>query len=163
MEKEVVENVTEKEPTKSLVEQVKDLKENSVSKEEYAKLEETNKELMAALIDGKQVSTNQPEAEKVDIFGLVKEMREMDNTSLDIDYCKKALEYRNAVIEQYGEENDPFCPTQARFTPTSEDKEKAQNVADVMQQCIEEANGNNAVFIALMQERTRDVRLPKKK
>lgn len=163
MEKEVVENVTEKEPTKSLVEQVKDLKENSVSKEEYAKLEETNKELMAALIDGKQVDTNQPEAEKVDIFGLVKEMREMDNTSLDIDYCKKALEYRNAVIEQYGDENDPFCPTQARFTPTSEDKEKAQNVADVMQQCIEEANGNNAVFIALMQERTRDVRLPKKK
>ena len=122
MENEVVENVTEKEPTKSLVEQVKDLKENSVSKEEYAKLEETNKELMAALIDGKQVDTTQPEAEKVDIFGLVKEMREMDNTSLDIDYCKKALEYRNAVIEQYGEENDPFCPTQARFTPTSEDK-----------------------------------------
>lgn len=162
MEKETIINETEKEEAKSLVEQVKELKENSVSKEEYAKLEQTNNELMKALIDGSQVDGIQEEQEKVDIYKLVSEMRQMDNTTLDIDYCKSALKYRNAVIEQYGEENDPFCPTQARFTPTAEDKEKAQNVADVMQQCIDESNGNNAVFIALFQERTRDIRLPKK-
>lgn len=161
-----MENINENEietPEQSLVEQVVELKKNSVSKDEYNKLAQQNKELMAALIEGGQVEGEPSEPEPIDISKLVTEMRQMDNTTLDIEYVQKALDYRNAVIEQFGEENDPFCPTQSRFTPSNEDKEKAQNVADVFQQCIEESKGNNAVFLALLQERTRDIKLPKKK
>lgn len=148
----------------SLVEQVLELKKNSVSKEEYQKLVEQNSELMAALINGDSAAANSEGTEEPEnISQIVSDLRKMDNNTPDIEYVEQALKFRNAVIDQYGEEYDPFCPNQAKYTPTVEDKEKAQHVAEVFQQCIDEAQGSNAVFLALLQERTRDsVKLKKK-
>ena len=130
-------------------------RKNSVPREEYEKLQKEKKELLEQIINGGEgIGGGQPTPPKeVDIPALREELYGEHSAKLsNLEYCKKTLELRKAVIEKEG--YDPFLPHGANIKPDSDDIEKANNVADVMEQCIEEANGNSEVFTALLQART---------
>lgn len=149
----------EKEPEPSNVElakALKELKENSVSKEDYEKLKRENKELVAQIINGDGAGngqTNSPE----DLDGDIKALREKlygpkCSELSNLEFCESTLKLREAIIKRDG--IDPFVPRGANIKPTDYDAQRAQAVADVMTECIKEANGDSGVFTALLQAKT---------
>ena len=151
MEKEILENdnvVENDEGENKYIEAIADLKKNSVSKEDYEKLENENAKLLKALIDGEQIVAETGKAENVDvdkrIEGLRKELYVDDSDLSDLEIASKTLELRKLIIDRDGEENDPFLPT--GITPTSYDIEKAQLVAQELQDAVDKAEGSDEVF-----------------
>lgn len=138
-----------------LTKALKAARENSVPKSEYQKLEETNRQLIAQIINGGDAGAGQQKTPKTkaDIQALRKELYGPKCSELsNLDYWDKTLKLREAVMEVDG--FDPFLPIGANIKPTEFDAEKAQNVADVVSQCIKEADGDSGVFTALLQART---------
>ena len=137
-----------------LAKALKEARENSVPKADYEKLEKENKELVAQIINGEgNVGNGQPTPEKVDIKALRDELYGPKGADLsNLDFWKKTLKLRNAVIEQEG--YDPFLPHGAKIKPNEQDVERAEAVAKTVEKCIEEANGNSEVFTALLQAET---------
>ena len=133
---------------------LKEARENSVPKAEYEKLQNENKELVAQIINGEGIVGNgQPTPEKVDIKALREDLYGPKGADLsNLDFWKKTLQLRNAVIEQEG--YDPFLPHGAKIKPNEQDVERAEAVAKTVEKCIEEANGNSEVFTALLQAET---------
>ena len=142
----------------ALAKALKETRENSVSKEEYNKLKEQNAKLISEVINGEGSADNgQHESTPTDLDADIKKLREELYGSKcselnNLDYWKKTLALRDAVIKKG--EPDPFLPVGVKISPTDDDAVKAQNVADVVQQCIDEADGNSEVFTALLQSRT---------
>ena len=138
------------------VQAIQDLKSNSVPKEKYEKLEAENKKMLKALIDGEQIELKNGDQATTDvnerISKLQKEMFVDDFQGTDLEYCSKALELRKAVMERDGEQADIFVQKGHNAVVTDEDRNKAARVAEVMQEAIDQAQGNNQVFIALLQK-----------
>ena len=132
---------------------LKELRENSVSKEDYAKLEEENKQLVAQIINGEGGGNGQPTPEQVDIKQLREELYGPKGADLsNLDFWKKTLQLRQAVIEQEG--YDPFLPHGAKIKPNEQDVERANAVAKTVQECIDKSEGSSEVFTALLQQET---------
>ena len=70
----------------------------------------------------------------------------------NLEFCETTLKLREAIIKRDG--IDPFLPRGANIKPTDYDTQRAQAVADVMAECIKEANGDSGVFTALLQAKT---------
>ena len=163
LEEEKVEQKTEKEKNEKkpeensnleLAKALKEARENSVSKQEYERLQQENKRLVSEIINGEgNVGNGQPTPEKVDIKALREELYGPKGADLsNLDFWKKTLQLRNAVIEQEG--YDPFLPHGAKIKPNEQDVERAEAVAKTVEKCIEDANGNSEVFTALLQAET---------
>ena len=137
-----------------LAKALKEARENSVPKADYEKLEKVNKDLVDQIINGEgNVGNGQPTPEKVDIKALREDLYGPKGADLsNLDFWKKTLQLRNAVIEQEG--YDPFLPHGAKIKPNEQDVERAEAVAKTVEKCIEEANGNSEVFTALLQAET---------
>lgn len=134
------------------VQAINELKQNSVSKEAYNKVVEEKNKYLKALIDGNQVAEAQPK-EPVDVDALRADLFGKDLSNLD--FAKKALELRDAIIDEEGV--DIFVGTGSKLTPTQEDYEAAQKVADVFQSCIEVADGDSEIFTRELMRLTDDV------
>lgn len=133
--------------TKALQEQ----KANSVSKDEFEKIRKEKEELTKAIIDGSGLVQKQSNDEKeVPIMDLAKSILE-DGIS-NLESAKRELKYREAYMKKF--DKDPFAPNHAEMTEN--DSLKAAAVAEIMQECIEEANGSSAVYTALFNERIKD-------
>ena len=147
----------EKQDVVALAKALKEAKENSVSKEEYEKLKEENSKLIGEVINGgghEPNGDNEVTPEKADevIDNLKKELYGPNCDQLNnLEYWKKTLALRKAIIDKG--EPDPFLPIGNKITPTPDDESKASRVAEVVQQCIDEAEGNSEVFTAILQSR----------
>lgn len=148
--KEVNTTETEFDP----VQAINELKQNSVSKEDYNKVVAEKNKYLKALIDGNQVAEVQKK-EPVDIDGLRKELFGGEKDLTNLEYAKKALELRDAIIERDGV--DIFVGRGSKLTPTDEDYEAAQRVADGFQQCIDVAQGDSEIFTRELMRITEDV------
>lgn len=150
----------EKEPAPNNVELAKALKEareNSVSKEQYDRVVAENKALVSEIINGEGAGSGQvsPEDNKPSIEELREELYGPKCSSLsNLEYWEKTLALRDAVIEKEGV--DPFLPIGSKISPEASDVEAANRVAEVVKECIEEAEGNSDVFTALLQSKTKD-------
>ena len=136
------------------VQAINELKQNSVSKEDYNKVVAEKNKYLKALIDGNQVA-EVPKKEPVDIDGLRKELFSGEKDLTNLEYAKKALELRDAIIERDGV--DIFVGRGSKLTPTDEDYEAAQRVADGFQQCIDVAQGDSEIFTRELMRITEDV------
>ena len=136
------------------VQAINELKHNSVSKEDYNKVVAEKNKYLKALIDGNQVAEVQNK-EPVDIDGLRKELFSGEKDLTNLEYAKKALELRDAIIERDGV--DIFVGRGSKLTPTDEDYEAAQRVADGFQQCIDVAQGDSEIFTRELMRITEDV------
>lgn len=143
--------VEESNPDTDYVAAIKELKEKTVSKESYQKLRDENKKLLQSLVNGEQI---QAEVEKPDINKLRKELFDEDSNIDNVNFISKALELRTALIENG--EPDPFLPVGKRITPTDEDISAANRVANVLQECVDYAQGDSQAFTNELQRRTID-------
>ena len=156
--------VTVEDNTSDYIEQIKKLKENSVSKDDYDKLRLDNKRLIDALANGTQLEGKvEP---KIDAVENINELRKKlfgkgNNNLSNLEYCKTALELRDALIENG--ERDAFLPFGHNVLATDSDYESAERVANVMKECIDYADGNDDIFTNELQRRTVDVVITKKK
>ena len=145
----------------SYIEAINSMKENSVPKDDFLKLKEENRKLLNSLAKGEYIHQEVP-MNKPDTQALRKELFDREADFSNLDYISKALELRNAVLEESGV--DVFVPSGAKYVPTEEDYRAAERVADVFQQCIDYANGDSQVFTNELMRRTVDtsVSMPKK-
>ena len=159
------ENVTVVEDnTTDYIEQIKKLKESSVSKDDYEKLRADNKRLIDALANGTKIpGVVEP---KIDAVEKINECRKKlfskgNNNLSNLEYCDTALQLRDALIEKG--ERDPFLPFGHNVIATDSDIETANRVATVMKECIDYADGDSDIFTNEIQRRTVDISIPKKK
>ena len=137
------------------------LKENTVSKEDYEKLQEENKKLANTIANGLTVQPKEePKKAEVDINELRKNFLKENQSNLE--YAENVLALRNALMKT-NPDDDPFLPKGHNINATEQDKIDAQNVADVLEQCIELADGNSDAFTIALQNRMVDIKLPKRK
>ena len=143
----------EKSPTNlELAKALNDLKANSVSKEDYEKIQQENRDLIDQVINGGGASDSGQgtPTKEVDIDTLREELYGPKGQQLNnLQVIEKTLALRDAVIAKEG--IDPFLPLGANIKPTDNDKERAQAVADVLAECVKEADGDSGVFTAILQ------------
>ena len=157
------ENVVVEDNTNDYIAQIKNLKENSVSKDDYNKLKADNKKLIDALANGTQL--NDKVESKIDAVENINNLRKKlfsKGTNLNnLEYCDTALQLREALIENGN--RDPFLPFGHNVIATDSDIETANRVATVMRECIDYADGDSDIFTNELQRRTVDISIPKKK
>lgn len=161
-EKEISVTGTVEDNTQDYLAAIKELKQNSVDRSEYDKLRAENKKLIDAVVNG-QPGQEEPvvskhSKEQIDDLrnDLFNSPRELNN----LEYVTKAMELREALMENG--EPDPFLPVGKQISPTRDDIEGAEKVAQVYRECIEYAEGDSEVFTNELMRRTRDVKLPRK-
>ena len=161
-EKEISVTGTVEDNTQDYLAAIKELKEKSVDRSEYDKLRAENKKLIDAVVNG-QPGQEEPvvskhSKEQIDDLrnDLFNSPRELNN----LEYVTKAMELREALMENG--EPDPFLPVGKQISPTRDDLEGAEKVAQVYRECIEYAEGDSEVFTNELMRRTRDVKLPRK-
>ena len=126
-----------------------ELQKNSISKEEYQKALKENNELKKIIIDGRKVEET---PKKADLKELAKNWQKPNQSNLE--YCDNMLKYRKALIESG--ERDPFMPQGRDYKYDEADQKSAERVAEVMQECIDQADGNSQVFTALLNSKMVD-------
>ena len=130
---------------------IKELKENSVDRAKYEALRADNKRLLEAVINGSPAENNvKPQ---VDIQALRNELFNKENQT-NLQYVENALKLRTALIESG--EQDPFLPYGSKIVPTDEDIATANRVASILQECVDYADGDSAIFTNEVQRRTVD-------
>ena len=134
------------------IEAIKEMKQNSVTRESYDKLKSENKQLLDALVSGKEIEIKKEEP--VDIAKLRKDLFNKDKQMSNLEYVSSALKLRDALIERG--ERDPFLPYGDKVSLTAEHYEKAEQVATVLRECVEFADGDSGIFTAELQRRTKD-------
>ena len=148
-------------PEKNYAETIKQLKANSVSKEDYEKLEAQNKQLLDAIINGNGETDDK---DNVEVLPSIKELREDlyggKKHLSNLEYWEKTLALREALMAQG--ETDPFVPVGEKIVAENSDYEAAERVATVVRECIEYAKGDSAVFTNELQRRTVDTAIPRR-
>lgn len=161
-EKEVSVTGTVEDNTQDYIAAIKELKQNSVDRSEYDRLRAENKKLIDAVVNGQPGQEEQVvvkhSKEQIDDLrnDLFNSPRELNN----LEFITKTMELREALMENG--EPDPFLPVGKQISPTRDDIEGAEKVAQVYKECIEYAEGDSEVFTNELMRRTRDVKLPRK-
>ena len=161
-EKEISVTGTVEDNTQDYLAAIKELKQNSVDRSEYDKLRAENKKLIDAVVNGQPGQEEQVVVKhsKEQIDDLRNELFNSPKELNNLEYITKAMELREALIENG--EPDPFLPVGKQISPTRDDLEGAEKVAQVYKECIEYAEGDSEVFTNELMRRTRDVKLPRK-
>lgn len=146
-EEEVVDNT-------NYIDAIKDLKQNSVSKEKYDALVAENKKLVDALVNGEEIETEQEEELKprLDYYKAYKE----NKFNTDLEYWTNFLNLREATIKEYGKDpcvtgNYGLSPEGERVEPAYGEQETIDQQLGVIKDMIAEADGDPTVFSTLMQ------------
>lgn len=151
MQEEIMRNEEEVIDNTDYLAAIKELKENSVERSKYEALRADNKRLLEAVINGSPAENNvKPQ---VDIQALRNELFNKENQT-NLQYVENALKLRTALIESG--EQDPFLPYGSKIVPTDEDIATANRVASILQECVDYADGDSAIFTSEVQRRTVD-------
>lgn len=135
---------------------IKELKQNSVDRSEYDKLKAENKKLLDSIVNGQEIDLPKQE-DKPSIEELRTKLFSGESDLSNLEFVTDALELRSQLIAKG--EPDPFLPVGNQITPTDQDIAAAQKVADVLQECVDYAEGDSAVFTNELQRRTIDVKI----
>ena len=161
-EKEISVTGTVEDNTQDYLAAIKELKENSVNRSEYDKLRAENKRLIDAVVNGQPGQEEQVfvKHSKEQIDDLRNELFNSPRELNNLEFITKTMELREALMENG--EPDPFLPVGKQISPTRDDIEGAEKVAQVYKECIDYAEGDSEVFTNELMRRTRDVKLPRK-
>lgn len=138
---------------------IEEMKRNTVSREQFDKMKQENKRLLDALTSGQTIEQKAEVPAKKTVAELANAL--MNGSSNNLNYCKTALELRERMMEEGMD--DPFVPRGQKISPTREDYELAQKVADGIQSCIEYADGDSDIFTQELQRITKDTALPRRR
>ena len=140
-------------PSQMYIDEIKQLKQNSVSREEYNKVLQENRNLLHSLVEGQTVEQPKEEAPKVDVSGLRKELYTEDNNMTNLEYIDKTLKLRKAIMDQGGQ--DPFLDFGEKAHVTASEIEAANRVAEALQEMVDAAEGDPVAFRNEFQRRVR--------
>lgn len=129
------------------IDKLTELKANSVARSEYDRLRADNKKLLDAVFNGAQVEEEQPAKETVsdqEIQSLRNELYGGRFDGTDLDYMTKTLKLRKALMDRG--EPDPAVSRGEHTIPTEEDYERCEAVCNVLQEAVDYAKGDPAVF-----------------
>lgn len=129
------------------------LKQNSVDRSKYDALKAENKKLLDSIVNGTEIA--QPVEEKKSIEELRANYLKREQSNLE--YVTNALALREALIAEG--KPDPFLPVGSQILPTDEDVTKANDVATVLKECVDYAEGDSDVFTNELQRRLVDVKI----
>ena len=134
------------------IEALNQLKANSVDKADYEKLKAENKKLLDSIVNGTEVAL--PAVEKASIEDLREKLVNSSEDGISsLDYAETALKLRERLLEE-GQE-DPFVPHGSQYSPTQVDYDRAHRVAAILQDCVDNAEGDDATFLAELKKRIR--------
>lgn len=140
------------------IEQLAKLKANSVSREEYDKLKADNKQMMEILFSGVAPASSQSQEVKPDPKAVQAEIKSLRNElyggryeGTDLDYATKTLQLRKLIMDSG--KPDPAVSSGQKTAPEEYDYENCQAVCDQIQECIDYANGDDAIFRAELMRR----------
>ena len=132
---------------------INELKQNSVNREDYDKLKAENKKLLDSIVNGTPVETPIPQGKSIDELRAAYLKEDQSN----LEYITNTLKLREALIAEG--KPDPFLPIGEQILPTDEDIAAANKVASVLQECVDYAEGDSAVFTNELQRRLVDVKI----
>lgn len=133
---------------------INELKANSVERSKYEELRAENKKLLDSIVNGTEVALPTKE-EKKSIGELREAYLKEDQTNLE--FISNTLKLREALMSEG--KPDPFLPVGEQILPTDEDVATANKVAQVLQECVDYAEGDSAVFTNELQRRLVDVKI----
>lgn len=148
MEEEIKQNESENVANQingvDYIDAIKKLKSNTVDKADYENLKKENEMLLESLINGETI---EKPVEDVDIDKLRDDL--FNSESNNLEYIKNALQLRSELIKRG--EKDPFLPYGKNIVPTKDDIETAEKVANILQECVDYADGDSSVFTTELQ------------
>ena len=132
---------------------IKELKQNSVDRSKYEALRAENKKLLDSIVNGTPVEV------KVEDKKSIEELRAayLKEDQSNLEYITNTLKLREAIIAEG--KPDPFLPIGEQIMPTDDDIKTAEKVANVLQECVDYAEGDSAVFTNELQRRLVDVKV----
>lgn len=136
---------------------IEEMKANTVSRDAYNKLRNENKQLLDALVSGKEIP--QEPVAKPSVGDLRKKLFNTNCDLSNLEYVETALSLRDALIESG--ERDPFLPYGEKVDITSEQIEMAEKVATGLKEMVDFADGDSGVFSAEYQRKVKDVAIPR--
>lgn len=144
---------TEETEENDYIQAINELKANTVDKSQYEKLKAENKKLLDSLVSGQTPDIAKP-VEKPDINELRKKLFNPDNNLNNLEYVDTMLKLRNTLIENG--ERDPFLPIGEKVEINADTVQKAENVANALQNCVDYAEGDSGIFTAQLQRIMKD-------
>lgn len=132
---------------------IKELKEKSVDRSKYDQLRAENKKLLDSIVNGTPVEVTKEDKKSVEELRAAYLKEDQSN----LEYITNTLKLREALIAEG--KPDPFLPVGNQIMPTDEDVNTANKVAQVLQECVDYAEGDSAVFTNELQRRMVDVKI----
>jgi len=136
---------------------IKELKENSVSKDKYDALMAERKQLIDSIVNGQddieQDDNGEPElGSRLDYYKKYKENKFNNN----LEFWDNMVKLRKATIAEYGADptvtgNYGLTPEGQKVDPAYGEPEAMEHTFEIIENMINEADGDPKVFDALMQ------------
>ena len=130
----------------SLLNQIDELKKNSVSLSEYNRVKADNLKLTNTIVNNQQQQEKEKEQEKpkASIEDLKNSILNNDDLS-SLKFVEDSLELRDRILEESN--IDIFAPQSYQmYSTTEEDRTKAENTAQAFKYLVEVAQGDEFVF-----------------
>lgn len=144
---------------KDYLAEIENLKANTVNRAQYNKILEDNKRLIQTVARNDERARAEEEAakkvEKIDVTECRRKLFQDGGSLSNLEYIENALKLRKGIMEDSG--IDPFLPIGNRISPTKEDVETANRVAEAFQSCIDYADGDSQLFTQELQRITKDI------
>ena len=134
------------------IDEITKLKNSTVGKTEFEKLQAENKRLVETLATRKPVEQEAEKPVPKDLNKLWKEFGQIKQG--DCAIWSKALEIRDESIKQEG--YDPFTSPDKTLSQNPNEIQAYAQVAEVVKDCLEKAHGNDDVFISNLKAATYD-------
>ena len=129
---------------------IQELKENTVPKDQYSKLLDEKKRLIEALRDGNTLEEEDAPKTNKELRGIIFGRERRSNVEL----AEAMLTLRNNLVEEGGHSASPFLPTSGAISQSDLDDE--QMFVDLLEHCIDLADGDNGVFTAEFQRHLKE-------
>ena len=134
---------------------IKELKENSVSKDKYDALMAERKQLIESIVNGQKDEAQEETPEigsRLDYYRKYKENKFNSN----LDFWDNMIKLRKATIAEYGADptvtgNYGLTPEGEKVEPAYGEPEAMENAFNTIENMIKEADGDPRYFDALMQ------------
>lgn len=132
---------------------INELKQNSVDRSKYDALKAENKKLLDSIVNGTEIAQHVEEKKSIEELR-ANYLKEDQN---NLEYITNVLALREALMAEG--KPDPFLPIGEQILPTDDDVTKANDVATVLKECVDYAEGDSDVFTNELQRRLVDVKI----
>lgn len=144
------EQVIEQNDNLAYIQTIQELRETTIDRNVYNKLKDERDMLVKTLASGGSLT-----AVEVEQARSLAECRAdfLKKSKTQCEYMRKLLDLREAAIREG--ESDPFVAVGHKVKPTQADYDRAQEVADIYEECLEYAAGDDKVLINEVYRRMR--------